>query len=119
MFQSIKTGISNRLKNTQARFGLVFFILASSNMALGVVAMWPIIPEAPIWTKSIFALAMLGFAAAIALSVYWLLKGHEETTSKDMETIRRILEEERQQRKNIQSVLIALDWVLTRFKKDK
>ena len=117
MFQSIKVGISNRLQNTQARFGLVFFILATSNLALGVVAMWPLTPEAPIWAIIFFALAILGFAAAIALSVYWLLKGHTETTSEDIMAIRKMLEEEHQQRQNTQSVLTVLDWAISKFKK--
>lgn len=79
--------------------------------------MYPFIPEAPIWAKVFFSLAIFGFGTAIALGLYWLITGSKETTATDIKAIRNLLEEERQQRQNIQVVLGVLDWLIGKFKK--
>ena len=55
---------------SQSRWGLITVILSTSNLVLAVVVMYPFIPEAPIWAKVFFGLAMFGFGTAIALGLY-------------------------------------------------
>lgn len=119
MRQSIKMGFSNRLRDTSSRFGLVFFILATSNLFLGVVAMWPLIPELSMWAKLFLGLAIAGFLLAIYLSFYWLVKGSKDTSAEDIREIRKLLEEEQQQREMIQACLTILSWLLNKFSKGK
>ena len=59
---------------------------------------------------------MFGFATAIALGLYWLITSSKETTAIDIKVIRGLLEEERQQRRNIQTVLGVLDWLIDKFR---
>ena len=93
MRETIKSQFRNHFRNTSSRFGLVFFILATANLALGVVAMWPLIPEAPFWAKALFGFAIFGFLLAIGLSIYWLKKGSDDVTSEKLDKIIGKLEE--------------------------
>ena len=76
---------------TAVRMALVAFILSFSNLVLGVVVMWPLLPEAPIWAKMFFGLSMFGFATAIILSIYWICKGSDDPTTKRIEEMHQIL----------------------------
>ena len=71
------------------------------------------------WVKFVFSaffflLALIAFFTLSVISVIWAFS--KKTDSQET-IVRKMLEEERQQRQNIQTVLGVLDWLIGKFRK--
>jgi CBS domain containing-hemolysin-like protein len=90
--------------------GLSFIAISIS---LGVVKMTPQAAPVFFWVGvSIISLATL-------LALIWLFKPSEDLTARRLDTIIKLLEEEKRQGQNIQVFLVVLDWIIGKFRKGK
>ena len=108
---------------TSSRWG-IFTILLTAGFALIAVAVsvWEVSSMLDITPQTATILFWLGISAivlGVIVGIVWLITGHRDTTTEDIKAIRKMLEEERGQRQNLQSILTALDWIISKFTKGK
>ena len=117
--RGITTPTTSRWGILTITFSASFALIAISMSTWGVYEMSPITPQT---ATILFWVGIGAIALGVIVSFIWLIfcqKPDADTTSKDIKAIKQMLEEDRQQRQDVQTTLLVIGLILNVFRKGK